>query len=164
MTHRAPSPDLERARSAATSPRDLERLETHRDARVRVVVAGNPNVPLGTLQRLSVRHASAVLRNPVLDLLTLENPNWLSELPDFARLALLRDPHCPSAWLTWALTRGVDLRTWQGVVQTRVSDGTPRGAERPRKPRCSSGDFTHPVDRTFRPARTTREDRFKRGL
>jgi Leucine rich repeat variant len=119
MTHRAPrlSPDLERARSIKTSPRDLERLETHRDARVRAAVAGNPNVPLGTLQRLSVRHASAVLRNPVLDLLTLENPNWLSELPDFARIALLRDPNCPSAWLTWALTRGVDLRTWQGVVQ-----------------------------------------------
>ena len=94
---------LEQAGSAATVPSDLERLAGGRDAVVRERVAGNPNIDGVTLERLSVRFAGAVLKNPLLDLLGLENANWVSELPEFARLALLRHPACPKAWLEKAL-------------------------------------------------------------
>ena len=94
---------LEQASSVATVPSDLERLAGGRDAVVRERVAGNPNIDLATLERLSVRFAGAVLKNPLLDLLGLENANWVSELTEFARLALLRHPACPKAWLEKAL-------------------------------------------------------------
>ena len=94
---------LEQASQPSTSARDLERLAAHRDMDVRLRVAGNPNIALATLERLSVRFAGAVLANPLLDLLGLENANWVAQLPAFARASLLRHPACPSAWLEGAL-------------------------------------------------------------
>ncbi len=94
---------LEQATDPSTSARDLERLAGGRDAAVRQRVAGNPNIALATLERLSVRHAGAVLSNPLLALLGLENANWVAELRDFARHGLLRHPACPKAWLEAAL-------------------------------------------------------------
>ena len=94
---------LEQASLSSTSARDLERLAGSRYAAVRERVAGNPNIGLATLERLSVRCAGAVLSNPLLDLLGLENANWVLELPDFARFALLRHPACPKVWLEGAL-------------------------------------------------------------
>ena len=102
---------LERAGSVATAAHDLERLAAGRDPAVRERVAGNPNIGLATLERLSVRFAGAVLANPLLDLLGLENANWVSELPEFARLALLRDPSCPRAWLEKALLTELNENT-----------------------------------------------------
>ena len=90
---------LEQAGSVTTTARDLERLASTRDPAVRERVAANPNIGLATLERLSVRFAGAVLKNPLLDLLGLENANWVAQLSEFARLALLRHPACPTAWL-----------------------------------------------------------------
>ena len=94
---------LEQATDPSTSARDLERLSANRDVAVRQRVAGNPNVGLATLERLSVRFAGAVLENPLIDLLGLENANWVAELRDFARHGLLRHPNCPRMWLEGAL-------------------------------------------------------------
>ena len=90
---------LEQASLSSTSARDLERLASTRDASVRERVAANPNIGLATFERLSVRFAGAVLTNPLLDLLGLENANWVAQLSEFARTALLRHPACPTAWL-----------------------------------------------------------------
>ncbi len=94
---------LEQATDPSTSARDLERLAGSRDADVRERVAANPNIGLATLERLSVRCAGAVLGNPLLDLLGLENANWFSILRDFARHGLLRHAASPKAWLEAAL-------------------------------------------------------------
>ena len=94
---------LEQATDPSTSARDLERLSGSLNVGVRQCVAGNPNIGLATLERLSVRCAGAVLTNPLLDLLGLENANWFSILRDFARHGLLRHPTCPKAWLEAAL-------------------------------------------------------------
>ncbi len=108
---------LERAQDCQTSSADLERLAAHRDAAVRSMVARNPNAAPQTLLRLCVRHAEDFFANPVLDLLLLENSNWLSDLPEYARLALLRHPACPVAWLEYALAVGGDPKSWLAVAQ-----------------------------------------------
>ncbi len=97
------------ANDPATAPERLRFLASHRDARVRQVVARNPNTPADALFRLAVRHADAVLDNPVLDLLVLENPNMLAEMPDYARAGLLSHPNAPESFLEWAVKWQVGL-------------------------------------------------------
>jgi hypothetical protein len=115
--HAPPRDDLERARDPSTVPRDLERFAVHRADAVRAAVAGNPNASSRVLERLSVRHSSQVLRNPVVELLILENPNWFDDLPEFARVAFLRDASCPNAWLERVVARGFDAKLWGVVAQ-----------------------------------------------
>jgi Leucine rich repeat variant len=96
---------LETAQNPQTAPEVLRRLLSSKDVAVRVAVAKNPNTPQPTLQILAALHPEALLENPVLAWLRFENPAWFTELPDFARLALLKTPNCPTAWLE-ATARG----------------------------------------------------------
>jgi pentose-5-phosphate-3-epimerase len=108
------------ANDPATTPERLRRLASHRDARVRMAVARNPNTPGDALFRLVVRHADAVLSNPVMDLLVLENPNILAEMPDYARTGLLSHPNAPESFLEWA-------EKWQsGVLDVLSNPATPK--------------------------------------
>ncbi|MFN3266595.1 MAG: hypothetical protein ACK41E_07125 [Deinococcales bacterium] len=93
---------LEIAQNPKTAPAELSRLGSSRDVAVRLAVAKNPNTPEATLRLLAALHPEALLENPVLLWLRFENPAWFNELPDFARLALLQAPNCPSVWLETA--------------------------------------------------------------
>jgi hypothetical protein len=94
------------ASDPTTSPLRLGRLASSGNQGLRHAVAGNPNTPSEVLWWLSVRDASAVLKNKVLNFLILENPNFLAELPEFARLSLLRSAQAPPAWLDWVFAWG----------------------------------------------------------
>ncbi len=94
------------AASPSTPPSQLGRFASSREVALRHAVAGNPNTPSETLWRLAVRDASAVLENSVLGFLILENPNFLAELPAFARTSFLRCKDVPPAWLDWVLAWG----------------------------------------------------------
>ena len=100
------TPLLLEATDPTTPPLRLGRLALSRQAKLRHAVAGNPNTPSEVLWRLAVRDASAVLENQVLDFLILENPNFLAELPTFARVSFLRCKDVPPAWLDWVLAWG----------------------------------------------------------
>lgn len=93
---------LEIAQNPASTPSELTRLGSSRDIAVRLAVAKNPNTPQSTLRHLAALHPDALLENPVLAWLRFENPAWFSELPDFARLALLKSSNCPKPWLETA--------------------------------------------------------------
>ncbi len=90
------------ASDSRTAPERLRRLASHGDQTVRHAVAANPNAPTDALYRLAVRHPDAFLKNPVLELLILENPNLLSEMPDYARSSLLACETVPVGFLEWA--------------------------------------------------------------
>ncbi len=94
------------ASDPTTSPLRLGRLASSGNQKLRHAVAGNPNTPSEVLWRLAVRDASAVLENKLLNFLILENPNFLAELPEFARLSLLRTAQTPLAWLDWVFAWG----------------------------------------------------------
>jgi hypothetical protein len=113
---------LLKANDPATTPERLRRLASHRDARVRMAVARNPNTPIEALFRLAVRYADDVLSNPVLELLALENPNWFSEAPGEAQDALLSSRKCPPALLEW----GEDEGGWYSLLAVASNLATPR--------------------------------------
>ena len=55
----------------------------------------NPETPLEELLTLAEEYPDEVLRNPVFDLLLVEDPGFLSRMSGAAQLALLRSDTCP---------------------------------------------------------------------
>lgn len=95
------TPALE-ASDPTCAPGRLRRLASHGDPAVRRAVAANPNTPTEALYRLCVRYPDAFLNNPVLELLILENPNLLVDMPAYARSSLLACEDAPIVFLEWA--------------------------------------------------------------
>ena len=91
--------DLETAQNPQTDPATLVRLIFCADQAVCQAVARNPNTPELWLEKLAVMYPEAVLDNPLLEWLRFENPAWFTDIPVFARRAMLRSPNCPVAWL-----------------------------------------------------------------
>jgi hypothetical protein len=89
---------LEEARNPTTAPDRLKALSSSRGEVARAVAA-NPNAPTATLLRLAADQWEAVLANPVLPLLLLENPGLPLRLPKLALLALLRSHEPPPEFL-----------------------------------------------------------------
>ncbi len=97
---------LDEARHPATPPERLRALASQPSPEIRRAVAGNPNTPEDVLLRLAVHFPEEVLGNPLLGLLLLVNPNWLAEIPGYARIRLLGSPQAPSQFLRWAAREG----------------------------------------------------------
>ena len=96
------------ANDVLTSPARLTVLSVHRDATIRQAVAANPNTPSRVLERLSVMFPEAFFANPILDLLSLENPNFIADLPVWARSRMLACENAPEGFLRWAEQFGND--------------------------------------------------------
>ena len=96
------------ARDVSTSPARLTVLAVNRDAEIRRVVTGNPNTPSRVLERLSVMFPEAFFANPILDLLSLENPNFIADLPTWVRSRMLACENAPEGYLRWAEKFGND--------------------------------------------------------
>ncbi|MDW8426345.1 MAG: hypothetical protein RMK51_10450 [Meiothermus sp.] len=97
---------LEEAQNPKTAPERLRALASRPEAEVRRAVAANPNTPEAVLWRLAVHFPEAVLSNALLELLWLVNPNWLAEMPGYARQRLLSCPEAPAPLLRWAVREG----------------------------------------------------------
>lgn len=100
------SQNLHEARDPACKPERLRALASQGDQEVRRAVAGNPNTPEDVLYRLAVRFPREFLENPVLDLLLLVNPNFLAEMPEYARRRILAQPRVEVGYLRWVLKHG----------------------------------------------------------
>jgi len=61
------------AQSENTPPEILAELATSKDKEIRRCVAGNPNTPVETLEKLGVDFLDNIVANPIFDLLLLEN-------------------------------------------------------------------------------------------
>jgi Leucine rich repeat variant len=96
------------AADVLTSPARLTVLSVHRDAEIRRAVTANPNTPPRVLERLSVMFPEAFFANPILDLLSLENPNFIADLPAWARSRMLACENAPEGFLRWAEQFGND--------------------------------------------------------
>lgn len=59
------------------------------------LIAGNPNVPLSLLWKLALDYPEAVLANPILPLLFLEDPNLAHQLSMDVVEVLAASPNCP---------------------------------------------------------------------
>ncbi|XGB38675.1 MAG: hypothetical protein LVT47_10160 [Cyanobacteria bacterium LVE1205-1] len=90
------------AKNSTTPPDILKTLGESDDKATRQSIAGNPNSPTDTLTRLATQFPEEVIQNPVFDLLLLENPNLLSEIPLASLRSLLKRQSIPIAFLSWA--------------------------------------------------------------
>ena len=62
------------AQDENTSPEILAKLAKRKDKEILRLVAGNPNTPVETLEKLGEEFSDAIVANPIFDLLLLENP------------------------------------------------------------------------------------------
>ena len=96
---------LEEAANPATPPDRLQEL-ARRGSREKRAVAGNPNAPTHLLIWLARWHWDAVLKNPVLPLLLMEDPNFPAKLPVIALREILRMEDPPKELITPLLRHG----------------------------------------------------------
>jgi hypothetical protein len=81
---------LELATNPATDPDILRKLSRSNDRAIRQAVAENPNAPIETLWELIGDFPQEVTENPILDLLILDNPLWLLNVPQSSLVELFR--------------------------------------------------------------------------
>jgi hypothetical protein len=120
-------------------PETLEQLSCSMDNDTVRQVAINPATPPDILLRIAPLVPMDFFKNPVLDLLTLEDPTFLSKLKPGILRAFLKQDDCPLSWLRWAscygtkgdqlevLTRG-DLPT--EILRAIANGPHPKPAER----------------------------------
>jgi hypothetical protein len=104
---------LRRARAPETLAEALAELSASPDPAVRAAVAENPSTPLSTLWSLAPSYPREVLRNPLLELLLLGEPQVFHEAPVKALEALIQRPEAPEGFL-FAVATGPhpQLRFW----------------------------------------------------
>ena len=89
------------ARHPNTDEFTLCKLGSSKDGATRKYVTANPNSPKDVLLDLASEFPEVLLANPIFDLLLLENPGLLEELPLSTLRSLLKRDICPKAFLTW---------------------------------------------------------------
>lgn len=84
----------------------LRILASSPDRITRRNVASNPQTPPDVLLRLVPSFPGEFFRNPVFDLMLIENPNLLAELPVGVMKNILKREDCPDSILNWAAQHG----------------------------------------------------------
>jgi len=94
------------AADTQTPGSELEQLAISQDRRTRRAVASNVATPAHTLLTLAREFPHEFFCNPAFDLMLLEDPARVHELPVTALKAILRRDDCPPEWLKWVAHRG----------------------------------------------------------
>lgn len=89
------------ARNPAAPEYVLKKLGSHSDATVRKWVTAHPSTPPSVLIKLATQFPEQLLENPVFDILLLENPDLLNQLPVGTRRSLVKREKCPVIILEW---------------------------------------------------------------
>ena len=84
----------------------LKQLSNSIDKQTRRNLALNPQTPTAILLKLAPAFPGEFFLNPVFDLLLMENPNLLFELPVGVLKNILKRPDCPDSFLHWAARYG----------------------------------------------------------
>jgi hypothetical protein len=87
-----------------TSPKLLKELSRSDDFETRQNTTGNPNTATDILFKLGREFPEEFLNNPVFGLLLLENPNFISTIPDETLIELLKVKNVPQIMIDWAIT------------------------------------------------------------
>lgn len=98
-----------KTRQAARESQDaavLSVLATSTDKRTRRLVAGNPHTPRTVLLALAPECPGEFFLNPAFDLLLLEEPGLLEDLPVSVFKYILKRADCPPSFLEWAIRHG----------------------------------------------------------
>ena len=104
--------DIEQARQLAkgetTAPEVLAQLATNEDRETRRSVAENPNTPTGILLKLGAEFPEELLNNPIFDLLLLEKPNLIEDIPIKTLRNLIKQDNVPESFIIECAERESD--------------------------------------------------------
>ena len=90
------------AKAIATPPQRLGELAVNCSEEVQKIVVGNPNTPLETLYQLGEYYPQEFLNNPLLELLYLESPSFVADIPTTTLRALIQQQKVPLFILKFA--------------------------------------------------------------
>jgi hypothetical protein len=96
------------ATNPETAPEILRELSQSDDRAIRQAVAGNPNVPIDILWEIILDFPQAVVDNPVFEWLTLENPNWIIDIPERTLFELFQQANLPDIFFSEIAKPGKD--------------------------------------------------------
>ena len=85
-------------------------------------IARNPQTPAAVLIHLAPKFPDEFFLNPVFDLMLLENPGLLFELPVRVLTNILKRPDCPDSFLHWAAKHGNKSHQLALVSRLDISD------------------------------------------
>ncbi|MEM7593543.1 MAG: hypothetical protein AAF383_18855 [Cyanobacteria bacterium P01_A01_bin.83] len=112
--------DIEKTRKQAqdenTAPEILDELVTSEDYLTRKYVAGNPNTPTQTLLNSGEEFPRELLNNPIFDLLVLENPNLISDIPIKTLRSLIKQNNVPESFIVECAERESDKDLLLGIA------------------------------------------------
>ena len=104
--------DIERVRQLGkdetTSPDILAQLAKSKDNRTRQSVVANPNTPTKILLNLSAEFPEELLNNPIFDLLFLENPSLIKDIPIQTLRNLIKQDNVPESFIIECAERESD--------------------------------------------------------
>jgi hypothetical protein len=97
-------PEVDRVIAARSDapPELLATLSHSSDKATRAKVTANANTPAADYLRMGQQFPKEFIANPLLDLLLLENPALLGELPTALLVQISKKPECPDGFLVWA--------------------------------------------------------------
>ncbi len=83
------------AQNIATPEKLLQELSKSSNSAIRKAVCANPNTAIDTLWKLAWEFPQQLLENPICELLILENPNFIDDIPTNVFKQLLDLPEFP---------------------------------------------------------------------
>lgn len=106
---------------ANARPELIARLARSSDKQTLRNVVLNPQTPTAILIKLAPKFPGEFFLNPVFDLLLMENPSLLFELPVGVLKNILKRPDCPESFLYWAAKHGDKSHQLALVSRSEVS-------------------------------------------
>ena len=91
------------AKNHSADAKLLRELAANFDRELLAAITNNPNTPPDILWQLAADFPQQLLSNPVFELLFLENPNLLEEMPEETAIALLKQETIPEWFLVQAI-------------------------------------------------------------
>ncbi len=105
-----------------TKPQMLRKLATAAEWELRQLVAGNPNTPIDLLWQLGIDFPEVVLSNPIFELLQVEQPHLVAEIPAAALTSLLQCERVPIGFMEYAVKQQ-DYSLWLAVAYNPQAPG-----------------------------------------
>ena len=94
--------DRRMAAHTGALPETLAKLSNSKDPDTVREVLHNPTTPPDVLLQIAPQFPVEFFQIPLLDLLILEDPTFLTKLTPGVLRAFLREKDCPLSWLRWA--------------------------------------------------------------
>jgi hypothetical protein len=105
-----------------TQPQLLRKLATAADGEIRQLIAANPNTPIDLLWQLGIDFPEVILANPIFELLQIEQPHLVAEIPAATLTSLLQCERVPRRFMEYAVNQQ-DYSLWLAVAYNPHTPG-----------------------------------------